>query len=58
MMSVSGGNTEKAHLLKSVINNIELCGTYYQEATLSFVAYDGDALLRKYQEYLTDNGSN
>ncbi|KAI1286094.1 m7GpppX diphosphatase [Halotydeus destructor] len=31
-----GSRVERAHLLESVINNITLCGDYYQRATLCF----------------------
>lgn len=49
---------ERSHLLTSVINNIELRGTYYQEATLNFVAYEGDTLLTKYQQHAKDDGAH
>ncbi|XP_012260651.2 m7GpppX diphosphatase [Athalia rosae] len=43
--------TEKAHLLSTVINNIELMGDYYSKATLSFAVKESDTLFAKYQEH-------
>ncbi|XP_050067317.1 m7GpppX diphosphatase [Anopheles maculipalpis] len=42
-----GTNCEKAHLLSTVINNIELLGDYYQRATLSFALKETDKLYAK-----------
>lgn len=41
---------ERAHLLSSVINNIELLPDYYQKATLSYVVRENDALFEKLEE--------
>ncbi|XP_015517190.1 m7GpppX diphosphatase [Neodiprion pinetum] len=43
--------TEKAHLLSTVINNIELMGEYYSKATLSFVVKESETLFSKYQAH-------
>lgn len=39
-----GINAEKAHLLDTVIDNIELVGDYYQRATLPCVLKENDKL--------------
>lgn len=46
---VLGIYTEKAHLLDSVINNIQLKSDYYQEAELSFVVRERDSLFSCYE---------
>ncbi|XP_046631668.1 m7GpppX diphosphatase-like [Daphnia pulicaria] len=47
-----GCNVERAHLLSNVIRNIELKSSYYQEASLDFLAFEGDPLLKKYHQYI------
>lgn len=47
---------ERAHLLKTVINNIELKSSYYQDIALNCLTFEGDQLLNRYREYL-NNGS-
>ncbi|XP_055377447.1 m7GpppX diphosphatase [Condylostylus longicornis] len=42
-----GINCERSHLLDTVINNIELVSDYYQKSTLTFVGFEGNALLEK-----------
>jgi len=39
-----GSRVERAHLLDTVIDNIELCGDYYAKATISFPAKKGTPL--------------
>ncbi|XP_050423659.1 m7GpppX diphosphatase [Adelges cooleyi] len=45
-----GINTEKAHLLSTVINNIELLGDYYQSSTMNFVIKEGDPLFSCFED--------
>lgn len=42
---------EKAHLLSTVIQNIEMIPDYYQQTILSFVVAENDPLYKKYQEH-------
>ena len=53
-----GCNVERAHLLSSVIRNIELNSSYYQDTPLDFLAFEGDPLLEKYHQYLKSNGDH
>ncbi|XP_057379100.1 m7GpppX diphosphatase-like [Daphnia carinata] len=55
-----GCQVERAHLLASVIRNIELKSSYYLDSTLDFIIFEGDPLLEKYQHYvaLNSNGDN
>nr|CAG4649350.1 EOG090X06NK [Scapholeberis mucronata] len=39
-----GCSVERAHLLSTVIRNIELKGSYYQESILDFLAFEGFAV--------------
>lgn len=48
---ISGIFTEKAHLLSTVINNIELLPDYYSKATLSFVVKESETLFSKYEKH-------
>lgn len=41
---------EKAHLLSTVMRNIELMSDYYTKAVLSYVVAEGDPLYIKYKE--------
>ncbi|XP_050549200.1 m7GpppX diphosphatase [Daktulosphaira vitifoliae] len=50
MHNPPGINAEKAHLLTTVINNIELQNNYYQISTLNFVVKEGDSLFRTLEE--------
>nr|CAG4636191.1 EOG090X06NK [Eubosmina coregoni] len=50
-----GCTTERAHLLSSVIHNIQQKSSYYQEALLPFVAFEGDKLLQRYHQHLLEN---
>uniref|UniRef100_A0A182PM18 m7GpppX diphosphatase n=1 Tax=Anopheles epiroticus TaxID=199890 RepID=A0A182PM18_9DIPT len=43
-----GAGCEKAHLLSTVINNLELLGDYYQRATLSYTLKETDKLYSKF----------
>ncbi|XP_046399890.1 m7GpppX diphosphatase [Ischnura elegans] len=46
-----GIHAGKAHLLTSVINNLELLSTYYQKATLPFFLKESDNLFSKFEEH-------
>lgn len=46
----TGINVEKAHLLTSIINNIEMQSNYYQKALLHFVIKQSDPLFDRYEE--------
>ena len=46
----SGIFTERAHLLKTVINNIELLPDYYQKSTLPFITSENTNLFQLYEE--------
>ncbi|XP_054718326.1 m7GpppX diphosphatase-like [Uloborus diversus] len=48
--STPGSQFEKAHLLDTVIQNIELCPSYYQKASLICSLKPTDALFRKLKE--------
>ncbi|XP_001605474.1 m7GpppX diphosphatase [Nasonia vitripennis] len=50
MFETPGIYCEKAHLLSTVISNIEIASDYYQKAVLSFVVKEDDPLCKKYQE--------
>lgn len=39
---------ERAHMLSTVISNIEIAGDYYERATLSFVISEGESLCSEY----------
>lgn len=39
-----GTQVERAHLLSTVLSNIETCGDYYQQATLGYTVKEGDSL--------------
>ncbi|XP_037271565.2 decapping enzyme, scavenger [Rhipicephalus microplus] len=45
-----GTHVERAHLLPTVISNLETCPDYYQKATLGFTVKEGDGLHTKYKE--------
>jgi len=49
-MIFTGINVEKAHLLSSIINNIEMQNNYYQKALLPFVIKQSDPLFDRYEE--------
>ncbi|XP_033227226.1 m7GpppX diphosphatase [Belonocnema kinseyi] len=51
MFESQGTFVEKAHLLSTVIQNIELMPDYYQKASLSFAVAENDPLYKKYQEH-------
>ena len=44
-----GSRVERAHLLDTVIDNIELCGDYYAKATISFPAKKGTPLHKAFE---------
>ncbi|XP_014214909.1 m7GpppX diphosphatase [Copidosoma floridanum] len=50
MFEAAGIYCEKAHLLSSVISNIEMVPDYYQKAVLSFIVKEDDPLCKEYQE--------
>ncbi|XP_077495237.1 decapping enzyme, scavenger [Amblyomma americanum] len=45
-----GTQVERAHLLTTVISNLETCPDYYQRATLGFTVKEGDGLHVKFKE--------
>lgn len=45
-----GITTERAHLLSTVINNIELIPDYYQKVTIPYVVRQNDNLFKKFEE--------
>lgn len=45
-----GINVEKAHLLTTIINNIEMQNNYYQKASLDFVVKESDPLFDRFEE--------
>ncbi|KAM7294087.1 m7GpppX diphosphatase [Ixodes scapularis] len=45
-----GTQVERAHLLSTVLSNLEMCGDYYQRATLGYTVKEGDALCDKFKE--------
>lgn len=45
-----GINVEKAHLLSTIINNIEMQNNYYQKASLNFVVKESDPLFNRFEE--------
>ena len=47
----TGISVERAHLLSTVIQNIELMPDYYQKATLLFAVAENDPLYKEYQEH-------
>lgn len=51
MFENPGIRVEKAHLLSSVIRNIELMPDYYKKAVLSYTVAEGDPLCTKFQEH-------
>nr|CAG4650994.1 EOG090X06NK [Simocephalus serrulatus] len=53
-----GCSVERAHLVSNVISNIELKSSYYQETSLDFLAFEGDALLEKYHTFLQSQDGN
>ncbi|KAG7209038.1 hypothetical protein KM043_015199 [Ampulex compressa] len=50
MCETPGIYVEKAHLLSTVIGNIEIVPDYYAKAVLSYVVAEGDPLFAKFQE--------
>lgn len=45
-----GITTERAHLLSTVINNLELIPDYYQRITIPYVVRQNDNLFTKFEE--------
>lgn len=54
MYNLIGINVGKAHLLTTIINNIEMQSNYYQKATLDYVIKESDPLFNRFEE----KGSN
>ncbi|XP_065559508.1 m7GpppX diphosphatase-like isoform X2 [Artemia franciscana] len=48
--SPPGINTEKSHMIDTVINNIKLIPDYYSKGTLPFVVAEEDQLFQKYKD--------
>lgn len=44
---------EKAHLLSTVIRNLELMSDYYAKAVLSYVVFKGSPLYEKFKSHGT-----
>jgi len=47
----SGIYVEKAHLLSTVIRNLELMSDYYTKAVLSYVVFKGSPLYEKFKSH-------
>jgi len=47
---LTGINVGKAHLLTTIINNIEMQGNYYQKATLDYTIKESDPLFNQFEE--------
>ncbi|XP_035225122.1 m7GpppX diphosphatase-like [Stegodyphus dumicola] len=47
---MQGSQCGKAHLLDTVIGNLELCSTYYQQTTLTYTLKENDSLFSKLRE--------
>lgn len=45
-----GIHVEKAHLLTTIINNIEMQSNYYQKASLNYVVKQSDPLFSLFEE--------
>lgn len=41
---------EKAHLLSTIINNIEMQSNYYQKASLNYIIKQSDPLFNHFEE--------
>lgn len=52
-LSFLGIYVEKAHLLSTVIKNIELMSDYYTKAVLSYVVFKGSPLYEKFKSHGT-----
>ncbi|RWS09373.1 m7GpppX diphosphatase-like protein [Dinothrombium tinctorium] len=50
LFDAPGSRVERAHLLSTIINNIELYGDYYQKSRLTFAVRKNDALFAKFEE--------
>lgn len=46
-----GVQVDRAHLLSTVINNLELMPDYYTKCILSFLVFEGDSLCTKFREH-------
>ncbi|XP_015185669.1 PREDICTED: m7GpppX diphosphatase [Polistes dominula] len=51
MFENSGVHIYRAHLLSTVINNLELMPDYYTKCILSFLVFEGDELCTKFREH-------
>ncbi|KAK6632409.1 hypothetical protein RUM44_007451 [Polyplax serrata] len=49
--SPPGCGTDRAHLLSTVINNLELMNNYYQMSNLNFTIRENDKLFDRYESY-------
>jgi len=50
LYNLTGINVGKAHLLTTIINNIEMQSNYYQKATLDYVIKESDPLFNCFEE--------
>jgi len=51
----TGINVGKAHLLTTIINNIEMQGNYYQKASLDYFIKESDPLFNRFEEKGSNN---
>ncbi|KAK2579493.1 hypothetical protein KPH14_010805 [Odynerus spinipes] len=51
MFEAPGVHINRAHLLSTVINNLELMPDYYTKCILSFLVFEGDPLCDKFREH-------
>lgn len=51
MFEAPGIHVDRAHLLSTVINNLELMPDYYTKCVLSFLVFEGDPLCAKFREH-------
>ncbi|KAL2734063.1 m7GpppX diphosphatase [Vespula squamosa] len=51
MFETPGIHVDRAHLLSTVINNLELMPDYYTKCILSFLVFEGDSLCTKFREH-------
>lgn len=51
MFESPGVHVDRAHLLSTVINNLELMPDYYTKCILSFLVFEGEPLCAKFREH-------
>ena len=50
-MEAPGFGADRAHLLRDVVQNIELHTDYYKKATLTYIVRENDDLYTKLKDY-------